>query len=53
MSQARYEVLKEKYDKGWITNDTLKGWVRIEIRVKGRGITKAEYKKITGETYTA
>ena len=39
-----YEKLKNQYEQGFVTKDTLK---------RGRGITKAQYKEITGETYTA
>ena len=46
-----YEELKKKYDKGYITKATLKGWVRIERKVKGRGITEEQYEQITGEIY--
>ncbi|MED9991789.1 MAG: XkdX family protein [Phascolarctobacterium faecium] len=48
-----YEELKKKYDKGYITKATLKGWVRIERKVKGRGITEEQYEQITGEKYKA
>lgn len=47
-----YERLKEKYNKGYITKDTLKGWVKVEQKLKGRGITAAQYEEITGEPYT-
>ena len=40
-----YEELKKKYDKGYITKATLKGWVRIERKVKGRGITEEQYER--------
>lgn len=48
-----YEELKKKYDKGYITKATLKGWVRIERKIKGRGITEEQYEQITGEKYEA
>lgn len=47
-----YSQLKEKYEKGYITKDTLKGWVKIERKMQGRGITEAQYEEITGELYT-
>lgn len=47
-----YEKLKEKYEKGYITKETLKGWVKLEQKLKGRGITEAQYQEITGEAYT-
>lgn len=48
-----FEKLKKQYDEGFITNDTLKIWIRINSLRRGRGITQAEYKEITGETYKA
>lgn len=47
-----YEALKKKYEKGYITKDTLKGWVKIEMKLKGRGITAEQYEEITGEAYS-
>ena len=52
-NQEDAEELKKKYDKGYITKATLKGWVRIERKVKGRGITEEQYEQITGEKYEA
>ena len=40
-----YEKLKNQYE--------LKTWVKINTLKRGRGITKTQYKEITGETYTA
>lgn len=48
-----YEKLKNQYEQGFVTKDTLKTWVKINTMKRGRGITKAQYKEITGETYTA
>lgn len=46
-----FEKLKSKWDMGYITRETLRGWVAIEERRPGRGITVAEYEEITGEAY--
>lgn len=46
-----YEKLKEKWEMGYITQDTLKGWVTINAKHPGRGITSEEYRDITGEEY--
>lgn len=48
-----YEKLKNQYEQGFVTKDTLKIWVKINTLKRGRGITKTQYKEITGETYTA
>lgn len=48
-----YEKLKLQYERGYVTKETLKTWVKINSIKRGRGITKAQYKEITGETYTA
>ena len=48
-----YDVLKEKWDKDYITKDTLKGWVALNERKASKGITAAEYEEITGEKYEA
>lgn len=47
-----YEALKRKYEMGYITKDTLKGWVKIEKKLAGRGITEKQYEEITKERYT-
>lgn len=47
-----YETLKSKYEMGYITKDTLKGWVKIEKKLAGRGITEKQYEEITKEKYT-
>lgn len=48
-----YDILKEKWDKDYITKDTLKGWVALNERKASKGITAAEYEEITGEKYEA
>ena len=47
-----YKVLKRKYEMGYITKDTLKGWVKSEKKLAGRGITEQQYEEITKEKYT-
>lgn len=51
MASARFATLAEKYKKKYITKDTLRGWVALNDRATGRGITAAEYEQITGEPY--
>lgn len=46
-----YETLKRKWEMGWITKETLKGWVAVEKKKPGKGITEEQYKQITGEDY--
>ena len=48
---AKYEELKVKYEKNYITKATLKKWVLINDKRPGAGITAEEYKEITGEEY--
>lgn len=48
-----YEKLKAKWDMGYITKETLRGWVAIEVKKPGKGITAEQYKDITGEDYAA
>lgn len=47
----KYEELKAKWDMGYITKETLRGWVELNDRKPGKGITAKEYKEITGEKY--
>ena len=49
----KFDALKEKWDKDYITRDTLKGWVALNEKRAGKGITAEEYKEITGEEYEA
>lgn len=44
-----YEKMKNQYEQGFVTKDTLKTWVKINTLKRGRGITKAQYKEITGK----
>lgn len=48
---AKFEELKEKYKKNYITKDTLKKWVAVNEKRPGAGITAEEYEEITGEEY--
>lgn len=48
-----FEKLKEQYEAGFTTKEALKTYVKIEQLRPGRGITKKEYEKITGEKYKA
>lgn len=48
---ANFDRLKDQYDKGYMTKDTLRKWVQINEKKPGRGITPEEYKEITGEDY--
>lgn len=47
----KYEELKAKYEKNYITKATLKKWALINEKRPGAGITEEEYKEITGEEY--
>jgi hypothetical protein len=49
----KFGMLKERWDKDYITKDTLKGWVVLNEKRAGKGITAEEYKEITGEDYEA
>ena len=46
-----FEKLKSRYEKGWITKETLRGFVLIEFKRPGKGITPEQYEEITGEPY--
>lgn len=46
---AKYEMLAEKWRKGYITKETLAGWVKVNEKKPGSGITAEEYEQITGE----
>lgn len=48
---AKFEELKGKYEKNYITKATLKKWVAINGKRHGTGITAEEYEEITGEVY--
>ena len=47
----KYEELNTKYQKNYITIETLRGWVVINDKKPGRGITAEEFEEITGIGY--
>ena len=49
----KFDSLKKKWEMDYITKDTLKGWVALNKKRAGKGITAEEYKEITGEEYEA
>lgn len=49
---ANYEKLADKWARGYITKATLRGWVALNEKKPGAGITAEEYEQITGEAYT-
>lgn len=51
MASAKYATLAEKYKKKYITEETLRGWVALNDRAPGRGITAEEFERITGKPY--
>ena len=48
-----FAEMKTKYEQNFMTKDVLKGRVRLGEARPEKGITKAEYKAITGEKYEA
>lgn len=46
-----YEKMKSRYEMGFVTEETLKGWVKIEEKRPGRGLTREQFKEITGKEY--
>ena len=49
---AKFAMLKERWSMGYITDATLRGWVAVNDRSHGAGITAEEYEAITGKPYT-
>ena len=47
----KFEDLRNKWEMGYITKETLRGWVALNERKPGKGITPEEYEAITGEGY--
>ena len=47
----KFEVLLVRWRLGYITPETLRGWVALNDAKPGRGITAEEYEQITGESY--
>lgn len=48
---SRYTMLKERWSKGYITDETLRGWVAVNERSPDAGITAEEYEAITGKPF--
>ena len=48
---GKFDELKEKYERNYVTKATLKKWVLINEKRDGVGITAEEYEEITGEPY--
>lgn len=48
---ARFESLQHQWQMGYITDSALRGWVELNDRKPGKGITAAEYEEITGTPY--
>lgn len=51
MHSPNYENLKTQYDKGYISKQTLRGYVSLYTVMPSVGITAEEYEEITGESY--
>lgn len=49
----QYNTLLFKWNFGYITAETLRGWVALNEQKPGKGITPEEYEQITGEAYQA
>ena len=47
----KFEALLERWRLGYITRETLRGWVALNEAKPGRGITAEEFEQITGESY--
>lgn len=47
----KFEALLERWRLGYITRETLRGWVVLNEAKPGRGITAEEYEQITAESY--
>lgn len=48
---ANFQSLKEQYGKGYISKETLRGYVTLYDVLPDVGISLAEYEEITGEAY--
>lgn len=46
-----FEKLKAKWEKGYVTIETLRGWVALNAEKPGKGITAEQFKAITGMDY--
>lgn len=51
MKSEKFEELKDKYEKNYITIATLKKWVQVNEKRLGAGITAEEFQEITGQGY--
>lgn len=49
---TKYNMLEQRWRMGYITDETLRGWVAVNDRSPGAGITEEEYKSITGRPYS-
>ena len=47
----KFNELKESWDNGYITEETLRGWVKLNDKKPGKGITASEFTEITGIEY--
>ena len=50
---AKYDMLAARWEKGYITEATLRGWVALNEKKPGAGITPEEFKQITGKDSAA
>lgn len=48
---SKFAMLKNRWELGWVTEETLRGWVEINERKPGKGITAEEFESITGKKY--
>ena len=46
-----FEKLKQQFEVGYVTRPQLRRWVAINSKNSSKGITKEEYKEITGDEY--
>ena len=47
----KFDSLKAKWDMNYITISSLAGWVRLNDKKPGIGITREEFQEITGKDY--
>lgn len=43
---SKFEYLKAKYQRNYITKETLAGWVSLNDKKPGKGITAEEFEEI-------
>lgn len=48
---TKFDSLKAKWDMNYITISSLAGWVRLNDKKPGIGITREEFQEITGLEY--